>query len=123
MIKFRTWLEAYEDLFGFEDLQAQQKPPEKKPEDELPIQSFSLNRLMDTLSREKIGDLPLRRPFEDQVQWGDNDGAIRARLTPNQGVSIERMTTDLQGKPFWVVKRLVKMKTNDYAGYEDNCGE
>jgi len=107
-----------EDIYGFEDKHP--KPVEKPdPSDELPIQHFSLNRMLDELARLQVGGFRVTRPFEDEVRWGESDGAIRARLTPNQGVSIERLTSDLEGKPFWITKKLVKMKTNQFAGHED----
>ncbi len=105
-----------EDLYGFMD---KHPKPVARIDDELPIQPFSMNSLMDDLEGVRVGMLTVSRPFEDEVRWGSVDGAIRARLTPNQGVSIERMTTDLEGKPFWVVKKLVKIKAREYAGIED----
>jgi hypothetical protein len=116
-MKILNFREAYEDIYGFED---KVKKTEPKPEDELPIQPFYLNKMLDSLEREKVAGYPSWRPFEDQVQWGKTSGAIRARLTPNQGVCVERLTNDLEGGRLWVTKRLVKIKTNESQNYEDS---
>lgn len=112
-LKFRNWLEAVEDIYGFED-----KEPEDERVDDLPIKSFSIHRLLNELSDYTIGELVCYRNFVDQVQWGNEPGALRVRLTPNLGVILERMTSDLQGKPFWITKKLFKLRNQEFAGRE-----
>lgn len=115
-MRILNFRETYPDIFGFD--KTEKVIP--KPENELPIQPFYLNKMLDSLERQKIGGLFSWRPFEDQVQWGKTSGAIRARLTPNQGVCIERLTNDLEGSRLWVVKKLVKIKTDQFQNYEDS---
>jgi hypothetical protein len=57
--------------------------------------------------------------FTPATLWGDKVGAIRARLTPNKGVIIERRTSDLQGQSLWIVKKTFKIKTEEFVGHED----
>lgn len=102
------------DLYGF----AAKEKPVKQPS-ELPIQPFYMSKLMTELARESVGLLLPTRPFEDQIRWGYTEGSIRVRLTPNQGVSIERLTSDLEGSPLWVVKHLLKIKTEEFVDHED----
>ena len=116
MINFKRFTEV-KDLFGFAE--KEKTPPELKPQDENPIKAFGMNEFLDRLARVKIGSHLSHRTFEDQVQWGKTDGALRARLTPNQGISVERLTADLNGQPLWITKKLFKIKTNEFAGHED----
>lgn len=109
--------EQFTDIFGFEEKQAKPAPPAAQNEE--PIQTFYLNKMMESLAEEKVGAWSSKMRFADEVQWGQTDGAMRARLTPNQGVSIERLTTDLQGHPLWVTKELCKIKTQEFIGHED----
>lgn len=112
-MEFKLWME--DNIFGFKEPEL----PEPRPEDEQPIRVFAGNVLMAELATLKIGNLSVRRPFEDQVQWGSNVGAIRVRLTPNLGVSIERRIMGLEGSPLWITKQLYKIKNAEFAGRED----
>lgn len=113
MLTFRKFAEA-KDLYGFE-----KEKPIPKFQNDLPVNHFQYNKMFDYLSQTMIGELKIYKPFDDQIQWGNEGGAIRVRLTPNQGINIERLTSDLQGQPLWITKKLLKIKVNEYAGRED----
>jgi hypothetical protein len=118
MLKFKLWLEA-RDLYGFDDAK-KIDPAMRHDTGDLPIQAFNFNGMLDELERTKVGGVRGSRPFGDQVQWGTVVGATRARLTPNQGILIERKIADLHGEPVWITKRIYKIKSNEFAEQEDN---
>jgi hypothetical protein len=114
-MKKLKFAEAVKDIYGFVT-----KEVEKKPDDDLPIQPFYLNKMMDSLAKAKIGGFTVSRPFDDFVQFGSVTGAIRARLAPNQDIVIERLTNDLRGRPLWITKKLFSIKTREFVGHEDS---
>jgi len=112
------------DRWGFEEIEARKEKPEKPQDDDKPIRSFNVQWMMDVLSRKKInGRIKATDAFLDHVTWGDMDGAIRVRLTPNIEVMIERRTTDLEGAKTWVLKRFFKPKLEEYAGKEEEVSK
>ena len=118
---FKTYCEG--DLFGFEDIEVKKSldVADDSAEDEMPIKPFSVQWLMDTLARKKIGNqIKPTHAFLDQVQWGGNEiGGVRVKLTPNITIFVERKINDLQGEPTWVLKEVFKPKLKEYAGREE----
>ncbi len=119
---FKAFFET--DIFGFEDLEdkkAEKNPLRTSPEkDEMPVRPFSVQWLMDTLSRKRIGkSIKCNHAFLDKVQWGKEDGAIRVRLSPNIMISVERLITDRKGHPTWILKKVFKPRISEYAGKEE----
>lgn len=121
---FKAFVES--DIFGFEDLEQKKQEDnpfltsDKEGEDEEPVKSFSVQWLMDTLARKRLGkSIKASHAFLDKVQWGKEDGAVRVRLTPNITMFIERLITDKLGQPTWITKRVFKPRVKDFAGHEE----
>lgn len=112
-LTFKSFLET-KDIFGFDSVKPEEE--EKEPDD-LPIQSFNSNHLMDLLAKTKLPGLT--RPFDSIIIWGNDVGAIKIKLTPNLAISIERKTNDLSGNSLWIIKKLFKIKIREFAGKED----
>lgn len=122
-MNFRLFTEnRFKDVFGFDDIAARKEEEQKqKPQDEdKPIRAFNVQWMMDVLARKKLGGrVKATEAFLDHVTWGEREGAVRVRLTPNIEVQLERRITDKEGATVWVLKRLFKPKLEEFAGKEE----
>lgn len=116
---FKVFLEV--DRFGFQSIEKKDDTlPKPSANDDKPIKSFSVQWLMDTLARKSIGNsVRATHKFLDKVQWGNEDGAVRVKLTPNIIIFVERLITDKEGQPVWILKTTFKPKIEDFAGKEE----
>lgn len=118
---FKLYVED-SDPFGFEELDKSRDAKDNPGDfqDDLPIVLFSIQWLMDSLSRKKLNNVKATADFLDEVYWGKKQaGTIRVRLTPNTNIYIERLMFDLTGASVWVCKSLFKIDQREFRGKED----
>lgn len=119
---FRSWLlKEGRDIFGFEtDLGFVRK----KPEEDKPIDPISSTEIIDELMRLpplENGKSPVKL-FEDVVQWGKYNGAIKLDISPlgsYKGI-FRRLIKDLQGEHTWVCKRVFSLVETEHDSNEIN---
>jgi hypothetical protein len=112
---FTQWLETH-DIFGF-DKELYAEP--KNVYDEKPVKRFSLQKMMENLSRHSIGS---RQPIIQQVnevRWGEGPGSLRVWIGTGLNVMFERMGVDLQGTNRWITKKVYQIPQSGYGGHED----
>lgn len=115
-MKFKLWLE---NIFGFEE----EKPVStQEPLDDFPVKAFSSDTFMTYLEK-NLGIKSSNRPYFDTVVYGTGAGSVRIKVTPNLGVLIQRLITDLEGNSVWVTKKLFRIKVREFAGKEDFVAE
>lgn len=84
-----------------------------------PMPRFNLEYATNILSRHAIG---LRYPkvlFVQNIQWGEDVGALRVRFGTRYQVIIEQLSSDLQGNDVWVAKRLFYLNNDYFANKEE----
>jgi hypothetical protein len=112
-MNFKEWINK--DIFGFERevLDAQDN---SKPQNELPIQGFMLNLVMERL---ETNNLSLGHPFSrfpNEMQWGTQPGAVRVVWTPKLNVKIQKLHLDLEGNRVWIMKRFYFVNDLEFGG-------
>jgi len=121
MRNFTTWLES-KDIFGFEK-DFQKKEQDKKTIKETPVEVFSVEKMMNYLLEMKLpGKNPSMR-FTNQIQWGENVGAVRVKMGTTLQMHIDKLSTDLEGNPTWVTKKFYQINRGGYGGYEKSVGQ
>jgi hypothetical protein len=117
MKNFTTWLENKVDIFGFEK-DIQRKEQQKRNVKETPVESFNVESMMDYLLEMKLpGKNPSMR-FTNQIQWGENVGAVKVKMGTTLQLMIEKLSTDLEGNPTWVTKKFYQINRSGYGGFE-----
>lgn len=116
--------------FGFEDKEINQdfkdRSPNFKTPDRLgdkPIKIFGLEYLTNIVAKQNLGDLKPKRLFFDQIQWGENVGAIRLRFGTKYDVMMERLSYDLLGNSTWVMKNVFNLNREYFSGKEKVVAE
>lgn len=124
-MNFRLWMEK-RDIWGFDSADDAQlkKPfhPGKAPvkgSDDLPIEFFNTQRMIELLSRYDLGPKKAHIKFFNECQWGSNVGAVRAIITPKLNLKIQRLHYDLENNPVWIMKKYFSVDDGNYAGKED----
>jgi len=108
------------DIFGFDEIEAKKQEVEVPSDEDLPIISFNVEWMMDSLSRYKLGSMRAKHDFSDEVIWGDKQpGAIRACITPNGNFFIDRMCIDLHGNVVWICKKTFRIDFENWKDKED----
>lgn len=108
------------DIFGFDEIEAKKKEVEVPEDEDLPIISFNVEWMMDSLSRKKLGSIRAQHNFSDEIIWGNKEpGAIRACITPNGNFFIDRMCIDLHGNIVWTCKKVFRLDLDNWKEKED----
>ena len=104
---FRKLLNEYAD-FGL-DLVKKQGRDEDQGDD--PIQSLNVEYVIKSLIK-PIGNKNPKSSFFGEVQWGEQDGAIKLNFSPFGGirVSLRKLTHDLSGEPTWICKKVIEVR-------------
>ena len=108
VISFRTWLEG-KDIFGFEKERRQVLQHETDP---FPLDKLSSETVLAELSRLSLGPKPAIWEWQDHIDWGDYNGAVRLQISPLgswKGL-ISRKITDLDGETVWITKKIIRLK-------------
>jgi hypothetical protein len=85
---FKKFVE--QDIFGFGE-----KLPLEKQEDDLPIRSFSVHRVIERLNQHQLSLGKSKSKFLSEIQWGDQPGAIKVQFTPRLNVKIQKFHHEL----------------------------
>lgn len=118
-MRFKTFLEAT-DIFGFE---SRNRGQDQTPQDELdnkPLRQFDVELMMNYLSRKKVGPHESTSRFMNEIQWGENYGAVKLEVDTGYRFLIKRLTHDLEGSPRWITKKLFQLNRKGFGGYEDS---
>lgn len=107
--RFNTWLE-YAD-FGL-DLTKRPQDPEMDNGDN-PLMPLNVEYVIKSLKGKVLGEkYVIPNDFFGELQWGQNDGAIRLGFTPLGGlrVVLRKLTHNLEGDPTWICKKVIEVK-------------
>lgn len=113
---FRRFLEAT-DIFGFE--RAKKKEGAQDTMLLRPIDRFDIELMMDFLSKKKVGVHEAVRKFDNEIQWGNQPGAIKLEIDTGYTFFVKKLAVDKQGNPRWITKKAFQLNRNGYGGYED----
>lgn len=109
MGNFNNWLVSEgKDLFGFE----KRISPEKRADDDMPIDPIDADTIMESLMERKIYDMEAFSNFHDHVQWGRHPGALQMVISPLGSFKsiIRRLQDHLLGERVWVCKKIMPYK-------------
>jgi hypothetical protein len=116
-LSFKNYFEAT-DIFGFEPKRDQVS----MGDDTLlskPIKQFSIEYMMDLLSKKTIGVFEAHMPFLHEIRWGTQPGAIKLEIDTGYTFYIKKLGIDRQGSPRWLTKRMFQLNRQGYGGMED----
>ena len=115
-MNFKHWLnESYQDLFGFDNAMDAEKLIALKKPDDKPIMHFQINQMMEDLASRHLGHKFGFQRFVNQAQWGETNGAIRVVVGSQHTIHIERLTSNMQGDPTWITKRVFRINLTEYS--------
>lgn len=118
---FRTYVENT-DIFGFEG-----KKPLESPDDALmsrPINQFNIALMMEYLTKKSLlGFIKPTSKFINEMQWGEEPGAIRLEVDTGLTFLIKKLNHDLTGTPRWITKRMYQLNRYGYGGMEDSVAQ
>ena len=106
---FTNWLE-YAD-FGLDPSKGKAAPEIRDTEE--PLNPLNVEYVINSLKSTKLGTKsPLQNAFFGEVQWGEQDGALRLIFSPLGGlrVVVRKLIHDLEGEPAWICKKVVEIK-------------
>jgi hypothetical protein len=115
-MRFKTFLEA-KDIFGFGDDRAKQTP-----DDDMmarPIMQFNLEWMRDLLLMKSVGGHEPFSRFVNEIQWGDQPGAVKLEIDPGLTFYVKKLGKDKEGSPRWVTKKMFQLNRQGYGGLED----
>lgn len=110
MIRFSDWLSEYAD-FGL-DLSKRPKIPEMANTDD-PLMPLEVGSVIKSLKGKALGQKHTTyNNFFGELQWGDQDGAIKLTFSPAGGnyVVLKKLIHDLEGDPKWICKKVIEVK-------------
>lgn len=116
-MRFKTWFEGT-DIFGFDALRDDQN---QQSEEFLgkPIRQFDLELMMELLSRKSVGIEHPHQKFMNEIQWGNQPGAVKLEVDTGFTFYIKKLGKDMQGNPRWATKRMFQLNRSGYGGLED----
>ena len=119
MRTFKEWLEKREDIFGFDKKQEKESGYVKNSED--PIIHIDVEHVLDEISSYKINGQKGKVSFINQVQWGDEIGALKLLLSPagSGKAIISGKQSDLENKDCWICKRIIPYSDLEDASFQD----
>lgn len=115
---FNTWVNEYAD-FGL-DVTKRPKDPEMANQD-YPLNPLNVEYVIKSLKGKSLGEkYSIPNDFFGELQWGDQDGAIRLGFSSGGGtvVMLKKLTHDLEGEPTWICKKVIEVK-NLYDEHPD----
>lgn len=118
-MKFRVWLEAYKDIFGFEEDEVAEKVRLLRRADDRPIKPFDITQMLEDMATQRVGRHHGFQRFSNEVQWGTGPGAVKVEVGTQMTAYIERAINDLAGNLTWVTKKVYKINAEEYRDYPD----
>lgn len=124
MESFKQWLLKEEDIFGFEKKTISEKP---KDVDDLPLNPITADVVLETMLKRDIQGIIPFSEFHDQIQWGNNPGAVRMNITPLGSYKsiIKKLQYNLKGDLEWVCKKILPYKelSNTNKFFDEHVAE
>jgi len=117
-MNFKNWL-LKEDIFGFEKIS---KIKVLKQPEELPITPLNIEVAVETLLKMPFKDqMPFSR-FVNEIQWGNQNGAIRMVVSPLGSFKsiIRGLQTNLEGNDTWICKKIIPYHDLVQANIQNN---
>lgn len=116
-MRFKLWLE---NMFGSDsEIEFNYKKPILRGPNDLPIERFNIQRLIEKLQKTDLGLKRGKSGFFNECQWGEKSGAIKVVITPKINVKIQKLHNDLEGNPVWIMKKYFFIDDANFAGKED----
>jgi hypothetical protein len=110
MKTFANWINEYAD-FGL-GIENEKKDPEPKNHED-PLMPLNVEYVTTALRKVILGEkYVIPNDYFSDVQWGDQDGALRATFTNFGGnrVVLRKLIHDLEGEPRWICKKVIEIK-------------
>jgi len=106
---FKKWL-LKEDIFGFEQ-KVKYQNTKSEPCDQ-PIVNINSDLVVEYMMSQNIRGMKPKLQFSNQVQWGEETGAIRIKLSPigSFKIFIRKLQPNLEGTNIWVCKKILEFK-------------
>lgn len=114
--KFKKFVEAT-DIFGFTKKEKSSEADQRFFEK--PISQFNLETMMDILSTKSIGNIQSRNSFVNEIQWGNEPGAVKLFIDPGYTFYVKKLGKDKQGNNRWLSKKMFQLNRQGYGGLED----
>lgn len=115
--RFKHFFEAT-DIFGFHR-QVNKDEIHPDDQDEKPMRCFNTELMMDFLTKKSVGIYEPVVKFMNEVQWGDQPGAVKLEIDPGYTFYIKKWGVDKKGENRWVTKKMFQLNRTGYGGYED----
>lgn len=106
---FNTWLEFAD--FGL-DMSKKPTTHEMDNKDD-PLDPINVEYVIKSLKGKMLGEkFIIPNDFFGELQWGDQDGAIRLSFSPLGGIraTLKKLTHNLEGDPIWICKKVIEVK-------------
>lgn len=107
-INFKKWvlIKENKDIFGFEK---KTNIAQNQVLDENPIKNLDSQTIIDILLKKKLNDTTPFSEYSNQIQWGNENGALRLVIGPlgSFKTTIRRKQTNLEGNTSWICKKIV----------------
>lgn len=108
--RFNTWINEYAD-FGL----GPPKPPEEEMpgNQDFPLMPLNVEYIVKSLRGKILGEkYIIPDNFFGELQWGQQDGAIRMSFSPLGGVRVilSKLSHTLEGDPVWICKKVIEVK-------------
>jgi len=106
---FNTWLE-YAD-FGL-DMSKRPVVPDMANEED-PLHPINIEYIIKSLKGKTFGEkYSIPNDFFGELQWGQDDGAVRLSFSPLGGVRVvlRKLSHNLEGDPTWICKKVIEVK-------------
>jgi hypothetical protein len=104
---FKDWLiSENRDIFGFERPKNNNAP---KATNDLPILAINSEMLIESMLKTNLNGQEPFSEFPDQIQWGQNPGAMRMVISPLGSFKsiIRKLMLNLEGKEVWACKKII----------------
>lgn len=106
---FNTWLEFAD--FGL-DMTKRPTDPDIANQDG-PFKPINIEYIIKSLKGKVFGEkYSIPNDFFGELQWGQEDGAVRLSFSPFGGVRavLRTLTHNLEGDPTWICKKVIEVK-------------
>lgn len=106
---FNTWLEFAD--FGLDMTKRPTTPDIANQND--PLHPINVEYIIKSLKGKVFGEkYSVPNDFFGELQWGQEDGAVRLSFSPLGGVRVvlRKLTHNLEGDPTWICKKVIEVK-------------
>lgn len=104
---FGSWIRrSVDEMFGLKCKSELNNPVE--PQD-LPIKGINSDMIVEYIMSRNLGEKKPVLQYSNQVQWGEDTGAVRMKISPigSFKIFIRKLQPNLEGVQTWVCKKIV----------------